>query len=117
MSRYATIITDNDGRELVSAVGEFEGTGRPDPRAGRVEIVAPGVRIGMVRGGPVEAVGGFGFPQGALGVNGRAVITARANLKALRDVAARLDALPAKRTRAKPGRKPARAKSARRGKA
>ncbi|WP_164754266.1 hypothetical protein [Mesorhizobium sp. M7A.F.Ca.US.008.03.1.1] len=28
MTRYATIITDADGQEIVSAIGEFEGLGR-----------------------------------------------------------------------------------------
>jgi hypothetical protein len=27
----------------------------------------------MVKGGPVEEIGGFGFPLGSLGANGRAV--------------------------------------------
>ena len=46
MTRYATIITDADGQEIVSAIGEFEGT-EPQPRLGRIEQVAPGVKIGM----------------------------------------------------------------------
>lgn len=60
--RYATIITDDDGREIVSAIGEFEGAA-PRPRLGRVEQVAPGVMIGMVR----DAAGGFSFPQAGIG--------------------------------------------------
>ena len=80
-TRYATIITDDDGREVVSAIGEFEAA--PQARAGRFEAVAAGVLIGMVKGGPVDAVGGFGFAPGSQGVNGRAVGIARANLKAL----------------------------------
>ncbi|AMY01294.1 hypothetical protein AB0V79_01970 [Mesorhizobium ciceri] len=47
MTRYATI-TDADGQEIVSAIGEFEGTA-PQPCLGRVEQVAPGVKIGVVR--------------------------------------------------------------------
>ncbi|TGQ28726.1 hypothetical protein [Mesorhizobium sp. M00.F.Ca.ET.216.01.1.1] len=78
--RYASIITDDDGREVVSAIGAFEGAA-PQARAGRFEPVAPGVLIGMVRGGPVDAVGGFGFPLGSLGIDGRAVDIARADLK------------------------------------
>lgn len=77
--RYATIIIDDDGREVVSAIGEFESA--PQARAGRFEVVAPGVLIGMVKGGPVDAVGGFGFALGSQGVNGRAVGIARASLK------------------------------------
>jgi hypothetical protein len=80
MPRYATIITDDDGHEIVSAIGEFEGAA-PTARTGRIELVAPGVLIGMVKGGPVDAAGGFGFPRGTLGVNGRAVGLARAHLK------------------------------------
>lgn len=63
-NRYATIITDDDGREVVSAIGVFEGAA-PQARIGRIEPVVPGVLIGMVRGGPVDAIGGFGFPRGA----------------------------------------------------
>lgn len=74
--RYATIITDDDGREVVSAIGEFEGA--PDARHGHFELVAAGVRIGMVRG--VDAAGGFGFPQA--GVSAGAVGIARTALKA-----------------------------------
>lgn len=76
MSRYATIITGDDGQEIVSAIGEFEGAA-PRARLGRIEQVAPGVLIGMVRGGPVDAVGGFGFALGVLGVGDRAIGTAR----------------------------------------
>lgn len=61
MPRYATIIIDDDGREVVSAIGEFEGACR-EPGFGHAEAVASGVRVGMVRGGSVDASGGFGFP-------------------------------------------------------
>ena len=61
MPRYATIIIDDDGHEVVSAIGEFEGACR-EPGFGRAEAVAAGVRVGMVRGGLVDASGGFGFP-------------------------------------------------------
>ena len=61
MPRYATIIIDDDGREVVSAIGEFEGACR-EPGFGRAAVVAAGVRVGMVRGGLVDASGGFGFP-------------------------------------------------------
>ncbi|MDX8515529.1 hypothetical protein [Mesorhizobium captivum] len=79
MPRYATIITGDDGAEIVSAIGEFESFGLPR-RAGRVEEVAPGVRIGMVRGGPVDAVAGFGFPR--QGLDHAAIAAATAKLKA-----------------------------------
>jgi hypothetical protein len=75
-SRYATIITDDDGREVVSCIGEFVG-GAPDVRVGRVERVPPGVLIGMVRA--IDAATGFGFPAGSPGADGRAVGIAAAN--------------------------------------
>lgn len=71
MPRYASIITGDDGQEIVSAIGEFEAA--PRARAGRLEAVPAGVLIGMVRGGPVDAAGGFGFPPGSQGAGGRAV--------------------------------------------
>lgn len=61
MPRYATIIIDDDGREVVSAIGEFEGA-CSEPGFGRAEAVPAGVRVGMVRGGSVDAAGSFGFP-------------------------------------------------------
>ncbi|MER9434884.1 hypothetical protein [Mesorhizobium sp. M0618] len=61
MIRYATIITDADGQEIVSAIGQFEGAA-PQPRLGRVEQVSPSVKIGMVR----DEAGGFGFPQASI---------------------------------------------------
>ncbi|WP_032917017.1 hypothetical protein [Mesorhizobium erdmanii] len=79
--RYATINTDDDGHEVVSAIGEFEGAA-PRARLGRIEQVAPGVLIGMVR----DAAGGFGFPQA--GIAGRAAGLVVARLRA-RTVAAK----------------------------
>lgn len=99
MFRYATIITDDDGREVVSAIGEFESV--PQARVGHFEAVPAGVLIGMVRGGPVDAVGGFGFPQASVG--GSIVGLVRARLKALHQ-AARPEA-----ARRKPKARPARA--------
>jgi hypothetical protein len=104
-NRYATIITDDDGREVVSAIGQFEGA--PEMRRGRVERVSPGVLIGMVRGGPVDAAGGFGFPQA--GVSGSAVGLVRARLKDLPE-AAKPEAARLK-SKAKPVRTGKRAKS------
>ncbi|CAH2404752.1 hypothetical protein [Mesorhizobium ventifaucium] len=119
--RYATIISDDDGREVVSAIGEFEGA--PDVCHGQFEPVAVGVRIGMVRGGPVDAADGFGFAQMSVSVG--AVVIARATLKtasgagksgsaaAARPDAARLDAVRrARKPKAKPGKR-ARKKPAR----
>ena len=92
--RYATIITDDDGREVVSAIGEFE-SAAPFVRAGGVEQIPPGVLIGMVKGGPVDAVSGFGFPQGSLGVDGSAIGIAMAKLNARPDADAALRDTPA----------------------
>ncbi|TIM38276.1 MAG: hypothetical protein E5Y69_13700, partial [Mesorhizobium sp.] len=76
-NRYATVIADDDGREVVSAIGQFEGAA--PVRHGRVEHVPAGVQIGMVRGA-VDAAGGFGFPLA--GVSDNAVSVVRAALKA-----------------------------------
>ena len=101
MPRYATLITGDDGAEIVSAIGEFESSG-PPRRAGSVEEIAPGVRIGMVRGGPLEAAGGFGFPRRDLDPS--SIQAATAKLKAA-------SAPPApKPVRARPRRKPVRKK-------
>ncbi|UVK51884.1 hypothetical protein DBIPINDM_005207 [Mesorhizobium sp. AR02] len=72
MPRYATIITDDDGREVVSAIGAFEGAA-PQPRLGRIEPVAPGVLIGMVR----DAGGGFCFPQPTIDSQSVGLVMAR----------------------------------------
>ncbi|RWB24670.1 hypothetical protein [Mesorhizobium sp.] len=106
--RYATIITDDDGREVVSAIGEFEGAA--PARHGRVEPVAAGVLIGMVRG--VDAAGGFGFPQA--GVSAGAVSIARAALKAASGAGKSGSATGAKGDAARWARKPTRAKPGKR---
>ncbi len=112
-NRYATIITDDDGREVVSAIGVFEGAA-PQARVGRIEQVVPGVQIGMVRGALVDAVAGFGFPRG-MQVDGKAIGLARASLKATpaKEGGAPASAADASDT-AKAARKPARAKPSRR---
>ncbi|MBA1143163.1 hypothetical protein [Mesorhizobium neociceri] len=109
-NRYATIITDDDGRELVSAIGVFEGA-TPQARIGRIESVVPGVLIGMIRGGPVDAIGGFGFPRGA--PDGRAIGLARARLKAApaEKGYAPADAAASKATQKRSRAKPARRKA------
>ena len=66
--RYATIIKQEDGSEVVSSIAQMEGV-PPEVRADqakniRVQKVADGVKIGMVKGGSVDAVGGFGWPKG-----------------------------------------------------
>jgi hypothetical protein len=111
MSRYATIITDDDGCEVVSAIGAFEGAA-PPARVGRFEAVPAGVLIGMVRGGSVDAVGGFGFPER---LGGGALDLVRAKLKALPDVKlakpvlAKPGAAKSGAARRKPRARPARA--------
>lgn len=76
-TRYATIITGNDGEEIVSTIAQMEGAA-PEARSGdaKIEKVADGVMIGMVRGGPVDAVAGFGFPAGTEGSKNRSPTTA-----------------------------------------
>ncbi|UCI06285.1 hypothetical protein [Mesorhizobium sp. B1-1-8] len=112
MPRYATIITADDGHEVVSAIGEFEGLPR---RAGCVEEIAPGVRIGMVRSGSVEGVAGFGFPH--QGIDARAIGIVTAKLKAgsepgpLQQAASSGEPASPKPRRAKPRKKPARRKA------
>lgn len=91
MPRYATIITDDDGREIVSAIGEFEGAA-PRPRLGRVEQVAPGVLIGMVR----DTAGGFSFPQAGIGAVGLAMARLRARAGAAKSAQAAKPAQVAK---------------------
>ena len=108
MPRYATIMTADDGAEIVSAIGEFEGSQMPR-RAGRVEEVAPGVLIGMVRGGPVGAVAGFGFPR--QGLEPAVVIATTARLKAVRQPEQFPPPRAARATRRKPARKPGKART------
>ncbi|AZO58349.1 MAG: hypothetical protein E5X23_15535 [Mesorhizobium sp.] len=106
MPRYATIITGDDSAEIVSAIGEFASFGEP-PRTSRVEAVAPGVRIGMVRGGPVDAIAGFGFPR--QGLDPSAMRAAAAKLKRTEPFSGQVDQPSApKAARAKPRKKPAR---------
>ncbi|PBC07174.1 hypothetical protein [Mesorhizobium sp. WSM3859] len=109
MPRYATLITADDGAEIVSAIGAFEGAD-PPRRTGRVEQVAPGVRIGMVRGGPVDAVAGFGFPR--QGLDASAVRAATVKLKGMSAPAVDGEAPRRARPRKKPARKPRKARTA-----
>lgn len=70
--RYATLITNNDGQTEVSSIAQMEGA-PPEVRSGnsKVVVVPDGVLIGMIKGGPVDAVGGYGFPEGTAGKTGR----------------------------------------------
>jgi hypothetical protein len=100
MRRYATIITADDGQEVVSAIGEFEGA-PPLARLGRIEQVAPGVRIGMVR----DATAGFSFPLPESGGPVAGLVLARlaARARVARRAAAPNPA-PVKAKRAKDGK-------------
>ncbi|MER9270488.1 hypothetical protein [Mesorhizobium sp. M0643] len=82
-TRYAILIENGDGNEIVSTIGQFEG-GPPQVRSGTVEKVDDGVMIGMVRGGPLNAIDGWGFPVGSTGGEGRADTIARTGAKVLR---------------------------------
>ncbi|MER8981082.1 hypothetical protein [Mesorhizobium sp. M0870] len=110
MTRYATIITDADGQEIISAIGEFEGIA-PQPRLGRVEQVARGVKIGMVR----DEAGGFGFPQAGIAGHLVGLVTARlrARTGVARPFAAAKPADAAKPKRIQGAKKRTRKKSAR----
>lgn len=59
--RYATVIKDNDGREVISNIALLEG--KPDDPRGDAKIVkiGDGPKIGMVKGGKGNAVEGWGF--------------------------------------------------------
>lgn len=66
--RYATLVTQDDGSVVVSNIAQMEGV-PPEVRDGikkdiSVIKVPDGVKIGMVKGGPIDAVGGFGWPKG-----------------------------------------------------
>ncbi|MBL8578101.1 MAG: hypothetical protein JNK47_12810 [Mesorhizobium sp.] len=63
MERWATIVTNDEGQEVISAIAQMEG-GAPDVRKGnaKVERIDKGVKIGMVRGGGIEKAGEWGFP-------------------------------------------------------
>lgn len=60
--RYATIILDDEGQEVVSNIAQYEGK-PPEPHSDNASIVkvGDGVKIGMVKGGPIEAADGYGF--------------------------------------------------------
>ncbi len=65
--RYATILKTDSGEEIVSSIAQMEGV-PPEIRSSMKDtarvIKAPdGLKIGMVKGGKHQAVGGFGFPD------------------------------------------------------
>jgi len=60
-TRYAFIVTTDDGEEEVSEIKLMEGK-EPEPDSdAKVEEIEDNVQIGMIRGGPRASVGGFGF--------------------------------------------------------
>ena len=68
--RYATIIKQDDGTEIVSSIAQMEGV-PPEVRADQKDkikvIKAPdGLKIGMIKGGKGDAVAGFGWPANSL---------------------------------------------------
>lgn len=62
-TRYAILITNNDGDLEVSDIKQMEGSA-PDIGFGKAVKVPDGVQIGMIKGGPVNSVAGFGFAEG-----------------------------------------------------
>ena len=108
MVRYATIITGDDGREVVSAIGEFEGAA-PRARLGRVEQVPARVLIGMV----LEADGRFGFPRPDIDGQSIGLVRARLLARAGRAAGTAKPAVAARPARAAKGRKRSRKKTVR----
>ena len=55
--RYATVVTQDDGTEIVSNIGQFEGKPADPTSKNAKRIKVPdGVKIGMVKGGSVQAL-------------------------------------------------------------
>jgi hypothetical protein len=73
-SRYAIILTDEDGNQVVSDIKQMEGSAPVVPNGYKVVKVPDGVLIGMIKGGTVSAVGGFGFPEGSPGAEVRSPV-------------------------------------------
>lgn len=73
-TRYAVLITNNDGEQEVSDIKQMEGSA-PDLGSNAKAVKVPdGVLIGMIKGGPVDSVGGYGFPAGSTGKDGRSPV-------------------------------------------
>ena len=70
-NRYAILVTDDDGNTVVSDIKQMEGSAPDVPKGYQAVKVPDGVLIGMIKGGPVDAVGGYGFPEGTAGKTGR----------------------------------------------
>jgi hypothetical protein len=73
-TRYAVLITNNDGEQEVSDIKQMEGSA-PDLGSNAKAVKVPdGVLIGMIKGGPVGSVGGYGFPKGSAGSANRSPV-------------------------------------------
>jgi hypothetical protein len=66
-NRYEIIIKNDEGQEIVSDIKQMEGAA-PEIGFGKAVKVPDGVLIGMVKGGPVNSVAGYGFPEGTAAV-------------------------------------------------
>lgn len=66
--RYGILVTTADGEQEVSNIAVMEG-GPPDVRTGSATVVkvGDGVKIGMIKGGPIDAADGYGFRDGTAG--------------------------------------------------
>lgn len=66
-TRYAILVTNDEGQKQVSDIKQMEGAAPDVPNGYEVAQVPDGVLIGMIKGGKKDAVGGFGFPDGSEG--------------------------------------------------
>jgi hypothetical protein len=74
-TRYAVILTNDEGEEVVSDIKQMEGSAPDVPNGYKAVKVPDGVLIGMVKGGKKDAVGGYGFPDDAPGADVRSPAT------------------------------------------
>jgi hypothetical protein len=66
-TRYAILVTNDEGQKQVSDIKQMEGAAPDVPRGYEVVQVPDGVLIGMIKRGKKDAVAGFGFPDGSEG--------------------------------------------------
>lgn len=73
--RYAILIEDGEGNTIVSDIKQMEGAA-PDVGGHAKAVKVPdGVIIGMIKGGPVNPVAGYGFAEGSVPVRSEAGIS------------------------------------------
>lgn len=73
-TRYAILIEDGEGNTVVSEIKQMEGSA-PDVGGHAQAVKVPdGVLIGMIKGGTVDKVGGYGFPEGTAGKENRSPV-------------------------------------------